>query len=73
MSTENILDKYFIVKSDGEAEKLHVAMWVWNDNSDRDRLLALLIIQGLESGSLSEQDLHDAGFLHKGQSIKRVP
>lgn len=60
---------YAIVGKDGEEQSLCERLYLWNTEPDRDRLLLLLVVKGLQADMLTEQDLHDAGFLTGGQKI----
>lgn len=61
---------YEIVE-DGESCSLRERLYLWNDEGDRDRLLHLLLVKGLQSGSITADDLHDIGFLSEGQTLVR--
>lgn len=63
-------ETYEIVE-DGESCSLHERMVLWNDAGDRDRLLELLVVKGLQSKTITADDLHDIGFLSEGQTLVR--
>jgi len=64
---------YFIEDSDGEEMSLDQRLYLWNDNSDRDNLLLVLLVKALEGGSITHDDLRSIGFLRPGQTLFSKP
>lgn len=64
-------DYYVTSPADPQGEKLDVRMWAFNDDSDRDRLLTLLVVKALDAGTITSEDLVEAGYLTKAQKLEK--